>query len=141
MEERTFQNDGELSRWEYALGDGIEGIRRLKVKLKKIVSYPYGNEIRKQGCDYLVCTKPRFQVSGSTGPQAAEQKAYDHAKKNVKYRWMALSTLLLTVLYVLIIGIIHLEPVYRIISFTVLGLVLVVASLFYTMMHSRRGNK
>jgi hypothetical protein len=58
--------------------------------------------------------------------------------KNVKYRWMALFTLLLTVLYVLVIGIIQLEPVYRIVSFIVLGLVLVIASLFYTRMRIKK---
>lgn len=52
--------------------------------------------------------------------------------KNKKYRWMALFTLLLTVVYILIIGIIKLEPVYRIISFIVLGLVLIITSIFYT---------
>ena len=52
--------------------------------------------------------------------------------KNKKYRWMALLTLLLSVIYILIIGIIKLTPVFRIISFIVLGLVLLIISLTYT---------
>ena len=53
---------------------------------------------------------------------------------NKKYRWMALFTLLLTVIYIFIIGTIKLEPIYRIISFLVLGIVLIIISLFYTRM-------
>ncbi|MBS4028350.1 MAG: DUF2339 domain-containing protein, partial [Ignavibacteriales bacterium] len=52
--------------------------------------------------------------------------------QNEKYRWMALLTLALTVLYVFIIGIALLEPTYRIISFLGLGFALVVISLLYT---------
>ncbi len=51
---------------------------------------------------------------------------------NKKYRWMALFTLMLTVLFVFIIGIARLEPVYRMASFIVLGTVLLAISLFYT---------
>ncbi len=52
--------------------------------------------------------------------------------RNKKYRWMALFTLLLTVLFVFVVGITRLEPVYRMVSFIVLGLVLLAISLFYT---------
>lgn len=51
---------------------------------------------------------------------------------NNKYRWMAILTLLLTVGYVAIIGITKFEPEYRIISFSVLGVVLIVVSIAYT---------
>jgi uncharacterized membrane protein len=52
--------------------------------------------------------------------------------KNKKYRWMALLTLLLTVGYVFIVDIIKLEPAYRVASFLVLGIVLLVISLVYS---------
>jgi hypothetical protein len=52
--------------------------------------------------------------------------------KNVKYRWMALLTLLLTILYVLLVGIAKLNPLYRMVSFIVLGLVLLIISVAYT---------
>jgi uncharacterized membrane protein len=51
---------------------------------------------------------------------------------------MALMTLVLTVLYVFIIGIIQLEPILRIISFLVLGTVLVIVSLVYTRIRTKR---
>lgn len=51
---------------------------------------------------------------------------------NIKYRWMALLTLFLTILYVFIIGTTMLEPFYRIVTFLVLGVVLLVISLVYT---------
>lgn len=52
--------------------------------------------------------------------------------QNKKYRWMALFTLLLTVGYVVFIGTLKLEPVFRIISFLVLGLALLIISILYT---------
>ncbi len=51
--------------------------------------------------------------------------------KNIKYRWMALFTFMLTALYLLIVGIIKLEPTLRIISLLVLGIVLIAVSLIY----------
>ncbi len=56
---------------------------------------------------------------------------------NKKYRWMALLTLILTVLYVLIIGITMLDPSYRIVSFIALGIVLIVTSILYTKFKSK----
>ncbi len=58
-----------------------------------------------------------------------------------KYRWMGHLTLLLTVLYVLVIGIIQLEPTYRILSFLVLGTALVVVSLVFTRLRARKRTK
>ena len=55
-----------------------------------------------------------------------------------KYRWMGHLTLLLTALYVIVIGIFQLSPAYRIGSFLVLGTVLLVVSLIFTMARSRR---
>ncbi len=55
-----------------------------------------------------------------------------------KYRWMGHLTLILTVLYVVIIGISQLEPAYRIVSFLVLGTVLLVVSLVFTRIRSRK---
>ena len=52
--------------------------------------------------------------------------------KNKKYRWMALLTLLLTLGYVFIIGITSSDPTYKIVSFVVLGAVMIIVSLLYT---------
>jgi uncharacterized membrane protein len=51
---------------------------------------------------------------------------------NKKYRWMALATYLLTVIYVIILSLTSAETVYKIISFLVLGATLIIISLVYT---------
>ena len=51
--------------------------------------------------------------------------------KNKKYRWMALLTLLLTVFYVLILGISSSSSALKIISFLILGIVLILLSIIY----------
>ena len=51
--------------------------------------------------------------------------------KNKKYRWLALLTFLLTVVYILFAGTTNLDPSYRIISFMFLGIVLLVISILY----------
>lgn len=58
--------------------------------------------------------------------------------RNPKYRWMGHLTLLLTVLYVIVVGITQLAPAYRIISFLVLGTVLVAVSLIFTKVRARQ---
>jgi len=60
---------------------------------------------------------------------------------NKKYRWLALSTILLTVTYILIIGIAQLEPVYRIISFIIIGTVLLITSIIYTRIKAKNDDK
>ncbi len=57
--------------------------------------------------------------------------------KNKKYRWMAIITLLLTVVYVFILGITSEDFTYKIISFLVLGVVLVAVSLIYTLIRTK----
>ena len=55
-----------------------------------------------------------------------------------KYRWMGHNTLLLTVVYILIIGVGRLHGTQRIISFLVLGTVLMAVSLVFTMIRARQ---
>jgi len=55
-----------------------------------------------------------------------------------KYRWMGHNTLLLTVVYIFIVSIGKLEGTQRIISFLVLGTVLLVVSLVFTLIRSRQ---
>ena len=57
--------------------------------------------------------------------------------RNKKYRWMAILTLLLTVVYVFILGITSEDFTYKIISFLVLGVVLVTVSLIYARSKSK----
>ncbi|HEY3286312.1 MAG TPA: hypothetical protein VGJ96_04230 [Gemmatimonadaceae bacterium] len=58
--------------------------------------------------------------------------------RSPKYRWMGHCTLLLTALYMIVVGIFQLSPAYRIASFLVLGTVLLAVSLIFTMARARR---
>jgi uncharacterized membrane protein len=51
---------------------------------------------------------------------------------NRKYRVMGIGTILATVIYVFVVDLARLEPAYRIISFLVLGVVLLGVSVAYT---------
>lgn len=52
--------------------------------------------------------------------------------RSPKYRWMGHATLLLTTIYIMFIGFSRSEPIYRIVSFLVLGSVLLGVSLAFT---------
>lgn len=58
--------------------------------------------------------------------------------KNIKYRWMAILTLILTMFYVLTIDLINLDPVFRIISFLALGIVLIAISIIYNHLNQKK---
>ncbi len=58
--------------------------------------------------------------------------------RNRKYRWMGHGTLLLSAVYVVVIGLGNLEGMERIISFLVLGAILLLVSLVFTRMRARR---
>ena len=57
--------------------------------------------------------------------------------RSPKFRWMGHATLLLTTGYLLMVGTSRLEPVYRVLSFLVLGTVLLGVSLLFTRLHRR----
>ncbi len=59
--------------------------------------------------------------------------------KNKKYRYLALGTVVLTVCYIFIIGIAQLPPLFRVLSFILLGVFLLIVSLVYTRIRSRAG--
>jgi len=52
--------------------------------------------------------------------------------KNVKYRWMALFTMMATVLYLFVVDLARLDPRFRVAAFLFLGLMAVSISVFYT---------
>ncbi|MBA4071957.1 MAG: hypothetical protein C0497_09010 [Gemmatimonas sp.] len=58
--------------------------------------------------------------------------------RSPKYRWMGHLTLLLTAFYMIVVGIFQLGPAYRIASFLLLGTVLLIVSLIFTMVRARR---
>lgn len=55
-----------------------------------------------------------------------------------KYRWMGHATLLLTTLYLVVVGTSRFEPVYRVLSFLALGTVLLVVSLLFTRLRRQK---
>ena len=61
--------------------------------------------------------------------------------QNRKYRCMGHATLLLTTCYLVVVGTQGFEPVYRIVSFLVLGTVLLIVSLSFTRWRSRQRAK
>lgn len=56
-------------------------------------------------------------------------------------RWMALLNLILTVLYLFVMGSSQLDPVLRVVSFLILGVVLLLISLAYNRMRMKRESK
>jgi len=58
--------------------------------------------------------------------------------RNRKFRWMGHVTLLLTTLYLLVVGTSRFGPVYRVLSFLVLGTVMLVVSLVFTRVRRRQ---
>jgi hypothetical protein len=57
--------------------------------------------------------------------------------RSPKYRWMGHATLLFTAAYMVVIGISRLEPLYRNLSFLVLGTVLLAVSVIFTRLRAR----
>lgn len=87
---------------------------------------------------YLV---PRDYVSLSWIALAIFYYAMNALIRAQKYRWMGHLTLLLTVLYVVVIGIIELPPTYRIVSFLVLAVVLLAVSMVFTRLRAKKKAK
>jgi hypothetical protein len=57
--------------------------------------------------------------------------------RNQKFRWMGHATLLLTSLYIVVVGTSSFGPVYRVLSFLALGTVMLVVSLVFTRLRKR----
>ena len=81
---------------------------------------------------------PRAYVTMSWIAVAIAYYLMNLVVRSPKYRWMGHLTLLFTALYVIVIGIFQLSPTYRIVSFLVLGTVLLVVSLIFTQVQARK---
>ena len=81
---------------------------------------------------------PAKQVGLAWVGLALSYYALNFLVQNQKYRWMGHATLLLTMSYVVIVGTNRFEPVYRVLSFLVLGTVLLIVSLVFTRLRKRR---
>jgi hypothetical protein len=63
--------------------------------------------------------------------------------RNIKYRWMAIVAVFITVLYLFLVDLARLDPRFRVAAFLLLGLMALVISLFYTRIRrllGKRGN-
>lgn len=85
----------------------------------------------------LYHTVPKSLVSTSWLLAAAGYFAASLLLKSKKYRWMGITTIFATIAYVFIIDLSQLQPAYRIVSFLILGVVLIVFSLFYARQRKR----
>lgn len=61
--------------------------------------------------------------------------------KNLKYRWMAVMTLLITVFYLMVFGITNPDTTYKIISFLAAGIVLILTSVAYSRIKAKSVKK
>jgi hypothetical protein len=85
----------------------------------------------------LYHTVPKAWVSASWLLVAVAYFIVSLLLHNRKYRWMAIFTILGAVVYTFIVDLARLEPIYRISSFLVLGVVLLVVSVFYARSRAR----
>ena len=69
---------------------------------------------------------------------AAAYYVMNLAVQNQKYRWMGHGTLILTTVYVVGTGVSRFEPVYRVLSFLVLGATLLTVSLLFARARRRQ---
>ena len=58
--------------------------------------------------------------------------------KNVKYRWMAIATLIVTAVYLFVVDLAHMEIGYRVIAFLFLAFISLGASLYFTLRFRKR---
>lgn len=74
---------------------------------------------------------PRSLVSTAWLLVAAGYFGASYLLDSRKYRWMAIATIFATIAYVFVVDLSRLEAAYRIVSFLVLGVVLIAFSIFY----------
>ena len=55
-----------------------------------------------------------------------------------KHKWLILSALFLTVLYVFLVEMTKLEPVFRVVSFLILAVILIIISTVYSRMRTKK---
>lgn len=85
----------------------------------------------------LYHTVPKSWVSSAWLAAAAGYFLASVVLGNAKYRRMAMATVLATVGYVFIVDLSRLEPAYRIVSFLILGVALLVISMIYARRRKR----
>lgn len=61
--------------------------------------------------------------------------------KNIKYRWIAIGMILVSVMHLFVVDLARLDASYRVMAFLGLGLMTLIISLFYTRFHHLPGGK
>lgn len=87
----------------------------------------------------LYHTVPKGWVSVSWLVAAGFYFAASVLLRSRKYRWMSIGTILATIVYVFVVDLARLDPAYRIMSFLVLGVVLLGISVAYARQHRTDG--
>ena len=72
------------------------------------------------------------------GAGTLASNGHESIVRSPKFRWMGHATLLLTTVYMLMVGTRQFEPVYRVLSFLVLGTVLLVVSMVFSRLRRPR---
>jgi uncharacterized membrane protein len=80
----------------------------------------------------LYRTMPAQYVTLSWTATAVIYFLLSYLLNNIKYRLMAISAMFLTLVYLFLVDLAHLDPVFRVAAFLFLGLMALVISLFYT---------
>jgi hypothetical protein len=75
---------------------------------------------------------PRQYITLSWTAVALFYFIYSLIMKNIKYRWMAIATLLITAVYLFVYDFAHMEVGYRVIAFLFLAFITLGASLYFT---------
>lgn len=117
-----------LLNWRKDTLDLRTGLMRNLYLAAAGIAIPYG----------LYQLVPRAWVGASWLAAAGGYFVASALLRNAKYRWMGILTVLATIAYVFIVDLARLEPAYRIVSFLILGIVLLGISLAYSR-YRRRG--
>jgi hypothetical protein len=104
------------------------GLMRNAYLVSALVIFPYA----------LYHLVPRAQVGLAWIGVALLYYGMNLIVRSQKYRWMGHATLLCTALYLVVVGLVRLEPLYRNLSFLVLGTVLLAVSYVFTRIRARR---
>ncbi|HEY7547280.1 MAG TPA: DUF2339 domain-containing protein, partial [Blastocatellia bacterium] len=79
---------------------------------------------------------PRQYVTLSWAATAVIYFLFSYWLNSIKYRWMAISAILVTVGYLFMVDLAHLDPLFRVAAFIFVGLMALAISLFYTRVRS-----
>lgn len=86
------------------------------------------------------CVLPSIYVGLSLLSLALVYFGVSRLLKNIKYRWMAVMTMLITVFYLMIFGITNADTTYKIISFLAAGVVLIITSAIFSRLKMKSPN-